>query len=103
MGVSDGLTVREFLQTEASIALEFEPIGTKKTLGDMLNRTVFLNNSQFREIGWEELDRMAKKRYMRIELDKSKYVFSKDSEGNYSWQPATRLDVLKYHLRRPLF
>ena len=103
MGICDGCTDRQFAQIEASMALEFEPKGTKKTIDQMLDRNLFVNNPHFKGLGEEELDEMVKRRYMRIELDGSKYVFSKDQEGRYSWQPATRLDITKYHLRRPLF
>jgi len=103
MGVSGGCTDREFAQIEASIALEFGPKGTKKTIDEMLDRNLFVNDPNFRGLGEGELDRMVERRFMRIELDGSKYVFSKDQEGRYSWQPATRLDVIRYHLRRPLF
>lgn len=103
MGVCEGCTQREFVQIEASMALEFEPKGTKKTIDQILDeRTIFRNNPQLRTIGQEELDMMVERRFMSIELDGSKYTFSKDQEGRYSWQPATRLDIIRYHLRRPL-
>ncbi len=102
MGVCDGCTSEEFAQIEASFGLDFEPRGTKKTLSELLNRQIF-NDTHYRKLGEQQLNKMAEQRFMLIERDKSKYIFSKDSEGNYSWQPATRFDVLKYHLRRPLF
>ena len=103
MSACEGCTDREFVQIEASMALEFEPTGTKKTINELLDRNLFVNNPYFRRLGEDELNRMVERRFMRIELDGSKYVFSKDQEGRYSWQPATRLDVIRYHLRRPLF
>lgn len=102
MGACDGCTSEEFAQIEASIGLDFEPRGTKKTLGELLNRRVF-NDPHYRELGEQQLNKMAEQRQMLIEMDGGKYVFSKDSEGNYSWQPATRKDIIRYHLRRPLF
>ena len=102
MGFCDGCTAREFAQIEAGMALEFEPKGTKKTIDEMLDRNLFAD-PHFRILGQEELDEMVARRSMRIELDGSKYVFSKDLQGAYSWQPATRLDIIRYHLRKPLF
>ncbi|MDP3992565.1 MAG: hypothetical protein U1B79_00600 [Candidatus Pacearchaeota archaeon] len=102
MGVCNGCTDREFAQIEASMALEFEPKGTKKKLDEMLDRNLFAD-LHFRRLGQEELDEMVARRSMRIELDGSKYVFSKDPQGAYFWQPATRLDIIRYHLRKPLF
>ncbi len=102
MGACNGCSVKEIVgpreSTIALMALESEPKGTKKTLAEMLGRTLFKQNPDLRQLAQEELDSMAKRRYMKIE-DGNKYIFSKDSDGRYSWQPASKRDILRYHVR----
>lgn len=41
-----------------------------------------------------EADRMIAQKFLYRDLDKKDYVFSKDKEGKYFFQPATRIDKI---------
>ena len=100
VGVEGG-TARDIAQAMVSICFNFEPRGTGKTIEQIL-RERNIKDKLLKTLCQEEADRMVQVRFLHIDGDGEKYVFSKDPQGNYSWQPATRSDVLKYHLRRLL-
>jgi len=72
------------------------PVGTKKTIEQISEEKSI---PSLREWCREEADKMVEERFLSVSHD-GKYIFSRDSQGNYFWQSATRLEVLKYHLRR---
>lgn len=101
MGVCEGCTDRQFARIEASMTLEFEPKKTMKTINQIFNERSFLrNNPYFRRLAQEELDRMVQGKFMRFDHD-GRYIFSRDQEGRYSWQPATRTDLIRHYLTNP--
>ena len=97
VGVEGG-TARDIAQAMVSICFNFEPRGTGKTIEQILSERNIQDES-LRTLCQEEADRMVQGKFLHTDRDGEEYVFSKDSKGNYSWQSATRADILKYHLR----
>lgn len=98
MGIVEGGTIRDLAQANVLICFEFKPRGTKKTIEQILSQRK-IQDELLKRLCQEEAESMIQRRFLHIDND-GKYVFSRDSQGNYSWQPATRMDVLRYHLRR---
>lgn len=101
MGIAEGGTIRDLARANVSICFSFEPRRTKKTIEQILNERG-ITDPNLRQACQEEADRMVEQRVLYIRKDRINYVFSKDDQGTYSLQPATRLDVLRYHLKRLL-
>ena len=99
MGIVEGGTIRDLARESVLITLEFKPRGTKRTIEQILTERNIQEES-LRTLCQEEADRMVQVRFLHIEGDGEEYVFSKDSQGNYSWKRATRRDVLRYRLRK---
>ena len=93
-------TIRDLARESVLINLEFKPRGTKRTIEQILTERNIQEES-LRTLCQEEADRMVKKRFLYIK-NRETYIFSRDSRGRYSWQPAPIKDVIKYHLRRLL-
>ena len=98
MAIVEGGTVRDLAQAEVLITFEFKPRGTGKTIEQILSERD-IKDELLRTLCQEEADRMVQVRFLHVEKS-GKYVFSKDLQGNYSWQPATRMDIIRYHSRR---
>ena len=99
MAMIEGGTARDMAQASVAICFNFEPRGTKKTIEQILSERKIQDES-LRTLCQEEADRMVQVKSLHTDRDGKTYVFSKDQQGEYSWQPATRMDVLKYRLRR---
>lgn len=101
MVMVEGGTARDMAKAQVSICFSFEPRGTKKTIEQILSERNIQEES-LRTLCQEEADSMVKNRLLHTDRDGETYIFSKDPQGNYSWQLATRADVLKYRVRRLL-
>ena len=97
MVMVEGGTERDLAQALVSICFSFEPKGTQKTIEQILSERN-IQDKLLRTLCQEETERMVENRFLHLSND-GNYAFSKDSQGRYSWQPATKLDVLRYRLR----
>ena len=87
MGVCSGGTMRDLAQTEVDICFSFEPKGTKKTIEQILNQRS-PKNPILRKIMGEEADKMVAQKFLSYDENGQVHIFSKDSQGAYSYQPA---------------
>lgn len=93
MGVIDGGTQRDLAQVEVDICFTFEPRGKGKTMDQIFGERG-TTDPNLRRLMQEEADNMVRRRHLLIEQDQT-YVFSKDANGAYSWQPARITDKLR--------
>jgi len=100
MGIIDGGTMRDLARAEVDICFTFEPRGTGMTIEQILEKRG-TTNPNLRRLMQEEADNMVRRRFLFYDKDRT-YVFSKDHQGNYSWQPATIIDKLRDYFS-PLF
>ena len=89
MGIIDGGTERDLARAEVDICFTFEPRGTERTIEQIFEKR-HTTNPNLRILMQEEADDMVKRRHLLVEGRKV-YVFSKDSQGKYSWQSASRI------------
>ena len=95
MGVLEG---RNLAQTAILETFRAIPAGTKKTIEQISEEKSI---PSLRKWCQEEADKMVEERFLRVDHD-GKYVFSRDSQARYSWQPATRRDVIGYYFEKIL-
>ena len=96
MGVVVGGTIEDLAQQEVLINFSFKPMGTKFTLDKIFAER---NSSEhLRPIMEKEANKMVNKKYLYIDENQNKFVFSKDGAGNYSWEPANKKDILIHKL-----
>ena len=84
-------TIKDFVRNEIFLSLDFEPRGTKKTIDEMI-KNGDITPKKMRRIYRLEADKMVSRRFLKYDLDKKIYVFSKDNGDKYFWQLATLRD-----------
>ena len=96
MGVMEGGTMSDLARIQISLSFDFEKKGTKKTIEQIFNERAVGDRVLF-PLAKKEANRMVARRFLHHNLDKRIYVFSRDGDGKYSWQPATFTDrILNY-------
>ena len=89
----EGGTIEDWARAHVSIGFSFEPWGTKKTIEHIFDERNVRDDALL-DLAKKEADKMVTQRYLHHDGDGKVYVFSKDNEGKYSWQPATFRDKL---------
>jgi hypothetical protein len=80
-----------------------QPMGAKLTLGQIFDRTGLPES--FKGILREETEEMVKSRVFFMQgsgREGRKYAFTKDQQGNFSYQPAELRDKFRYYLTTPI-
>jgi len=87
----DGGTIEDWARAHIDIGFFSEPYGTKKTIEQIFQERNVKDNALL-DLAKKEADKMVAHRFLHYSLDGEIYVFSKDNEGRYSWQPSTFRD-----------
>jgi len=99
--IIDGGTVKDLARAHVLISLDFEQEGTKKTMEQILAER-WVSNQNLRDLVKEEADRMVSIRFLRYDENGNVYVFSKDEQESYSWQPVRLSNIFVNHLKKYL-
>ena len=86
MVCGEGGTIESLAQTHVDLCFSFEPKGTKKSIEDIL-RERSISNPNVRSLCKQEAEKMVDQRCLLYD-NEGKWVFSKDEQKNYSWEPA---------------
>ncbi|HKZ33763.1 MAG TPA: hypothetical protein VJ142_00800 [Candidatus Nanoarchaeia archaeon] len=76
------------MEVEVFFCFDLWPDGTKKTIEQICGEWS-ITDLGLRQKCQEEMDSAVKNKSLIIGRNGTRYVFSKDPEGNYCWEPET--------------